>query len=96
MDRFESLPEEIMILITTYLDFKKEDLFICRLINKNYKEIIEKPLTIYGYPDLDKCSFFAFTKDYHEHMEHIRQQRLEAERNFEIFYKAMLLDFGWI
>ena len=61
MDRFESLPEEIMILITTYLDFKKEDLFICRLINKNYKEIIEKPLTIYGYPDLDKCSFFAFT-----------------------------------
>ena len=52
------LPEEIQILITTYLDFKKEDLFICRLVNKNYKKLIDKPLTIYGYPDLDKCSFF--------------------------------------
>ena len=90
------LPEEIQIVIITYLDFKKEDLFICRLINKNYKEIIDKPLTINGYPDLDKCSFFAFTKDYHEYMEHVRQQMEEAERNFQMFYHSMLLDFGWI
>ena len=90
------LPEEMQILITTYLDFKKEDLFICRLINKDYKEIIDKPLTIYGYPDLDKCSFFAFTMDYHEYIEYMRQQRLEAERNFQMFYKQSLLDFGWI
>ena len=90
------LPEEIKILIATYLDFKKEDLFIYRLINKDYKEIIDKPLTIYGYPDLDKCSFFAFTMDYHEYIEHMRQQRLEAERNFQMFYQSMLLDFGWI
>ena len=90
------LPEEIQIVITTYLDFREEDLFICRLINKHYKKIIDKPLTIYGYPDLDKCSFFAFTKDYHEYIEHMRQQRLEAERNFQIFYQSMLLDYGWI
>ena len=90
------LPEDIQILITTYLDFKKEDVFICRLINKDYKEIIDKPLTICGYPDLNKCSFFAFTKDYHEYIEHMRQQRLEAERNFQMFYESMLLDFGWI
>ena len=90
------LPEEILILITTYLDFKKEDLFICRLVNKNYKKLIDKPLTINGYPDLDKCSFFAFTMDYHEYIEHMRQQRLEAERNFQMFYQSMLIDFGWI
>jgi len=90
------LPEEIKILITTYLDFKKEDLFICRLINKDYKELIDNPISLDGYPDLDKCSFFAFTMDYHEYIEHMRQQRLEAERNFQMFYKQSLLDFGWI
>ena len=57
------LPEEIKILITTYLDFKKEDLFICRLINKDYKIMIDNPIALSGYPDLDKCSFFAFTKE---------------------------------
>tara|TARA_B100001250_G_C19769014_1_gene776199 strand:- start:203 stop:493 length:291 start_codon:yes stop_codon:yes gene_type:complete len=96
MDRFESLPEEIMILITTYLDFKNDELFNCRLINKDYKRVIDNPISLDSYPDLYKCSFFAFTKDYHEHMEHMRQQRLEAERNFQMFYQAMLLDFGWI
>ena len=96
MDIFESLPEEIIVVITTYLDFKNEEWFNCRLVNKEYKKLIDKPLTIYGYPDLDKCSFFNFTKDYHEYMEHMRQQRREAERKFEIFYEAMLLDFGWI
>jgi len=90
------LPEEIKILITTYLDFKKEDLFICRLINKDYKILIDNPISLDGYPDLDKCSFFAFTMDYHEYIEHMRQQRLEAERNFQMFYKQSLLDFGWI
>jgi len=34
--------------------------------------------------------------DYHEYIEHMRQQRLEAERNFQMFYKQSLLDFGWI
>jgi hypothetical protein len=90
------LPEEIKILITTYLDFKKEDLFICRLIDKDYKILIDNPISLNGYPELDRCSFFYFTKDYHEHMEYMRQQRLDAERNFQMFYQSMLLDFGWI
>ena len=90
------LPEELQIVITTYLDFKTEDLFICRLINKDYKILIDNPISLDGYPDLDKCSFFAFTMDYHEYIEHMRQQRLEAERNFQMFYKQSLLDFGWI
>ena len=85
-----------MVVITTYLDFKNEEWFNCRLVNKEYKKLIDKPLTIYGYPDLVKCSFFNFTKDYHEYIEHIIQQRREAERNFEMFYQSMLLDFGWI
>ena len=96
MNIFESLPQEIMVVITTYLDFKKEDLFACRLVNNQYKKIIDKQLTISGYPDLENCSFFAFTMDYHEYIESKRQLRLEAERNLQMFYQDMLTEFGWI
>lgn len=96
MNIFDTLPNDIKIKITCYLDFKNEEWFDCRLVNKDYKKLMDKNITIQGYPDLDNCSFFAFTKDYHEYIEHMRQQRLEAERNFQMFYRAMLLDFGWI
>ena len=96
MDIFESLPEEMIILITTYLDFKKRDVFKCRLINKEYRLLIDKPLTTWGYPDLDNCSFYRMSLDYHEYIDYMNKQRLEAERNFEMFYQSMLLDFGWI
>ena len=93
---FESLPEEMIILITTYLDFKKRDVFKCRLINKEYRLLIDKPLTTWGYPDLDRCSFYNMSLDYHEYINHMNKQRLEAERNFEMFYRSMLTEFGWI
>ena len=96
MHIFDTLPNEIIIIITCYLDFKNEEWFKCRLVNKKYRDLIDQRITIIGYPDLDNCSFFSFTKDYHEYIEHMRQQRLEAERNFQMFYRAMLLDFGWI
>jgi len=35
-----NLPVEIVVVITSYLDFKKEDLFYCRLVNKEYKKVI--------------------------------------------------------
>ena len=33
-----NLPIEIVVVITSYLDFKKEDLFNCRLVNNEYKK----------------------------------------------------------
>ena len=91
-----NLPVEIVILITTYLDFKKEDWFKGRLVNKSYQNVIDMPITIKDYPCLDKCSFFAFTKDYHEFIEEKRQIKLEAHNEFIAAYRLMLMDFGWL
>ena len=96
MNQLEKLPDEILIVITSYLDFKKRDLFKCRLINKKYRSLIDKPLTTWGYPDLDRCSFYRMSIDYHEYIENMKQQRLEAERNFDMFYREMLINYGWI
>ena len=60
MNILETLPDEILLLITTYLNFQKREIFKGRLINKAYKKIIDMPITIYGYPDLNKMSFFCF------------------------------------
>ena len=90
------LPVEIVILITSYLNFKEEDWFNCRLVNKLYKNVIDNPITIKGYPELDKCSFFAFTKDYHEFIEEKRQREIEAHNEFIAAYRLMLMDFGWL
>ena len=96
MNIFDTLPNDIIIKITCYLDFKNEEWFDCRLVSKDYKGLIDKNITIQGYPDLENCSFFAFTMDYHEYIESKRQLRLEAERNFQMFYQDMLTEFGWI
>ena len=91
-----NLPVEIVILITTYLNFREEDWFKCRLVNKLYQNVIDIPITIKDYPCLDKCSFFAFTKDYHEFIEEKRQRKLEANKEFIEAYRLMLMDFGWL
>tara|TARA_B110000977_G_C10834267_1_gene399371 strand:+ start:306 stop:584 length:279 start_codon:yes stop_codon:yes gene_type:complete len=87
------LPVEIVIVITTYLDFRDEDWFNCKSVNNSYKNLIDKPITINGYPDLDKCSFFAFTMNYHQHIEEKRQIKLEAEKEFIDAYRLLLEDF---
>ena len=40
-----NLPVEIVILITTYLNFREEDWFKCRLVNKLYQNVIDIPIT---------------------------------------------------
>ena len=91
-----NLPVEIVVVITSYLDFKKEDLFSCRALNKEYKKVMDNPISIKGYPHLEKCSFFAFTTDYHEVIEEKRQREVEAHKEFIAAYKLMLMDFGWL
>ena len=91
-----NLPIEIVVVITSYLDFKKEDVFSCRAVNKEYKKVMDNPISIKGYPKLDKCSFFAFTKDYHEFIEEKRQREIEAHNEFISAYRLMLMDFGWL
>ena len=91
-----NLPVEIVVVITSYLDFKKEDLFSCRAVNKEYKKVMDNPISIKGYPHLEKCSFFAFTTDYHEVIEEKRQREVEAHNEFIAAYKLMLKDFGWL
>jgi len=91
-----NLPIEIVVVITSYLDFKKEDLFNCRLVNNEYKKIMDDPISSKGYPYLIKCSFFAFTMDYHEVIEEKRQREVEAHNEFIAAYRLMLMDFGWL
>jgi len=91
-----NLPVEIVIWITTYLNFREEDWFNCRLINKSYQNVIDIPITIKDYPCLDNCSFFSFTKDYHDFIEEKRQIKLEADKQFIDAYRLMLMDFGWL
>ena len=96
MNILETLPEEILLMITTYLNFQKREIFKGRLINKAYKKIIDMPITIYGYPDLNKMSFFFLSLEYHSYLEEKRLLRIEADRNFRRFHQTMLLDYGWI
>jgi len=96
MNILEILPEELIIMITTYLNFQKREIFKGRLINKAYKKLIDLPISIYGYPDLNKMSFFALSLEYHSYLEEKRLLHMEANRNFNIFYKKMLLEYGWI
>ena len=67
MNILETLPDEILLLITTYLNFQKREIFKGRLINKAYKKIIDMPITIYGYPDLNKMSFFVLSLEYNSY-----------------------------
>ena len=96
MNIFETLPEEILLVITTYLNFQKREIFKGRLINKAYKKIIDMPITIYGYPDLNKMSFFSLSLEYHLYLEEKRLLHIESEKQFLDAYKLMLVDFGWI
>ena len=54
------------------------------------------PITIYGYPDLNKMSFFVLSLEYHSYLEEKRLLRIEADRNFRRFHQTMLLDYGWV
>ena len=96
MNILETLPEEILLVITTYLNFQKREIFKGRLINKAYKKIIDMPITINGYPDLNKMSFFVLSLEYHSYLEEKRLLHMEAENQFRDAYRLMLLDFGWI
>ena len=96
MNILETLPEEILLMITTYLNFQKREIFKGRLINKAYKNIIDMPITIYGYPDLNKMSFFSLSLEYHSYLKEKRLLHMEAEKQFRDAYRLMLVDFGWI
>lgn len=90
------LPEEIIILIVTYLNFRNEDMINCRLFNKYFKSIIEKPITTMGYPGLSLTSFWYFSIDYLLFRNSIRRQVKEANDEFDEQYMNMLIDKGWI
>ena len=54
------LPNELLITIITYLNYRNEEIINCRILNKQFKYLVEQPITTQGYPDIDKHLYGIF------------------------------------
>ena len=91
-----NLPNELLITIITYLNFRNEEMINCRILNMQFKNIVEQPITIKGYPDLNQTSLWYFSIDYLLYRNQLNRVMLEANKEFDDKYISMLIDKGWI
>lgn len=91
-----TLPNELLITIITYLNFRNEEMINCRILNKQYKDIVEQPITIQGYPYINKVSLWYFSIDYLLYKNEINRIIEMANKEFDATYQNMLIDKGWI
>lgn len=90
------LPDELILTIVTYLNYKNEEMINCRVLNKSFKLLVEKPITIDGYPDVIQTSLWYFSIDYLLYRNSIERQVREANKEFDNKYLNMLIDEGWL
>lgn len=90
------LPEELVITIITYLNYRNEEMINCRILNKQFKDIVEKPITTQGYPDINQISLWYFSIDYLLFRNSINRKIQEANKEFNKNYFDMLVNNGWI
>ena len=90
------LPEELVITIITYLNYRNEEIINCRILNKSFKYIVEKPITTLGYPDIMHTSLWYFSIDYLLFRNSLNRQIEEANKEFNKNYFDMLVNNGWI
>ncbi len=92
----EYVPEELLTYIFTFLSFKEKDFIRIRNICKIFKRLMDNVITMDNYPYLRQESLTSFTVSYHRHMNHLKQLKEEADREFDITYLNMLTENGWV
>ena len=96
MALLNELPNELIISIITYLNYRNEEMINCRILNKQFKNIVEQPITTQGYPDINQISLWYFSIDYLLYRNEINRVIATANKEFDDKYINMLIDKGWI
>jgi|TARA_X000000368_G_C22947234_1_gene674952 hypothetical protein len=91
----DTLPDELLINILIFLNFRDKDTLNSRLINKRCCFLVDEPITIDGYPDIFRTSLYFFTMEYLFFIKEIEKTRKLAEKEFDDNYINMLIDTGW-
>ena len=91
-----TLPNELLITIITYLNYRNEEIINCRILNRQFKDIVEQPITTQGYPDINQISLWYFSIDYLLYRNEINRIMDKANKEFDEKYLNMLIDKGWI
>jgi hypothetical protein len=93
---FINVPDEILLYIITFGNFKSREFIKLRNINKLLKGLMDRSITLEKYPYLRKESLTSFTVSYHQYINTLNLLREEAEREYEISYSNMLIENGWM
>ena len=89
------IPSEIKIYFICYQDFKS-DMLNMRLINKEFKSIMDKVITLECYPEPLNESLTQLCLLYKSHIFDLHMIELEAAREFEKINIDMLIENGWL
>lgn len=93
---FINVPDEIILYIITFYNFKSREFIKFRNINKQLKGLMDTSITLEKYPYLRKESLTSFTVSYHQYINHLSKLREDADREYEITYSNMLIENGWV
>jgi len=93
---FRKIPDEIILYIITFNDFKSREFIKLRNINKLIKFLMDRSITLDVYPYLLQESLSGFTVSYHRYINNLKLLREEADREYEITYSNMLIENGWV
>lgn len=91
-----TLPDELLITIITYLNFRNKEMINCRILNRQIKDIVEQPITSYRYPDINQISLWYFSIDYLLYRTEINRIIQTTNKEFDDTYRNMLIDKGWM
>ena len=81
---FRKIPDEIILYIITFNDFKSREFIKLRNINKLIKFLMDRSITLDVYPYLLQESLSGFTVSYHRYINNLKLLREEADREYEI------------
>lgn len=91
----ETLPEEIKFKIIGFINFK-DDMLTFRILNKNFKHIMDKKITLEFPPEPTQESLTELCLLYKDYIyEKLRLQK-EANLEYEKMNIDMLIENGWI
>ena len=93
---FINAPDEILLYIITFYNFKSREFIKLRNINKLLKRLMDTSITLEKYPYLRKESLTSFTVSYHQYINTLTQLNEEADREYEQSYSNMLIENGWV
>jgi hypothetical protein len=91
----ENIPIELKINFICYQNLKN-DMLDMRLINKEFKSIMDKNITMDNYPNISNESLTQCCLMYKSFMNNIKLIEESAAIEFDKMNIEMLIDNGWI